>query len=255
LNAWTDSESAACVVVKHTTPCGLAIAGSAADAYRKALSCDPVSAFGSVVAFNRSVDADCAALLRPNFVEAVVAPQFAEEAISILSEKKNLRLLRLPLEGRTAELEFKGVRGGFLVQESLGSGVRGEWSVVSSRQPSADETNDLRFAWSAVAAVKSNAIVLARGGMTVGIGAGQMSRVDSSRIAVMKAQDNGHDTAGAVLASDAFFPFRDGVDAAAASGVTAIVQPGGSVRDAEVIAAANEHGMAMIFTGVRLFRH
>jgi phosphoribosylaminoimidazolecarboxamide formyltransferase/IMP cyclohydrolase len=156
---------------------------------------------------------------------------------------------------RLAELEFKGVRGGFLVQEPLGPGSSGTWSVISARQPTAEELIDLQFAWSAIAAVKSNAILLACGGMTIGIGAGQMSRVDSSRIAIMKARENNHDTAGAVLASDAFFPFRDGVDAAAGSGVTAIVQPGGSVRDAEVIAAADEHGMAMVFTGVRLFRH
>jgi phosphoribosylaminoimidazolecarboxamide formyltransferase / IMP cyclohydrolase len=255
LAAWSADEKPVCVIVKHTTPCGIAVADSPADAYRKALSTDPVSAFGSVVAFNREVTVECAALLRPNFVEAVVAPGFAADALAILVEKKNLRLLALPIGPSSGELDYKRVRGGFLVQYPLLAGGAGEWRVVSARQPTPEEILDLRFAWSAVAAVKSNAIVLARDGMTIGIGAGQMSRVDSARIAVMKASDNGHSIAGAVLASDAYFPFRDGVDAAAGSGVKAVVQPGGSIRDGEVIAAADEHRIAMIFTGKRLFRH
>jgi phosphoribosylaminoimidazolecarboxamide formyltransferase/IMP cyclohydrolase len=254
--AWPAGERAACVIVKHTTPCGLAIADDVTDAYRKALATDPTSAFGSVVAFNREVTEECAALLRPNFVEAVIAPGFSDSALNILREKKNLRLLTLDPAAQADELDFKRVRGGFLVQDRMRPPTsEAEWKVVTRREPSESEREDMRFAWRAVAAVKSNAILIARDGATLGIGAGQMSRVDSSRIAVMKARDNGFDLGGSVLASDAFFPFRDGVDAAAEAGVTAIVQPGGSVRDAEVIAAADEHGIAMVFTGERLFRH
>jgi len=256
ISAWERSDLAACVIIKHTTPCGLAVGEEGAEAYRKALSTDPTSAFGSVVAFNREVDERCALLLRPNFVEAVVAPAFAPRALDILRERKNTRLLVLPGAASSAELDFKRVRGGFLVQEPMRLDFREEeWSVPTRRQPTDAEWSDLRFAWRAVAPVKSNAILIARGGATLGIGAGQMSRVDSSRVAVMKAADNGFDLQGAVLASDAFFPFRDGVDAAAAAGVRAVVQPGGSVRDQEVVSAADEHGIAMVFTGRRLFRH
>ncbi len=256
IGAWGSGADAACVIVKHTTPCGLAIADSPAEAYRKALSTDPTSAFGSVIAFNRPVDAACAELLRANFVEAIVAPSFSAEALETLQQKKNLRLLELPLASGYAGLDFKRVRGGFLVQDRLALDFEsGDWSVATRRAPTAEEDADLRFAWRAVAAVKSNAILIARGGVTLGIGAGQMSRVDSSKIAVTKARENNFDLQGAVLASDAFFPFRDGVDAAAEAGVRAIVQPGGSVRDEEVTAAADEHGIAMVFTGRRLFRH
>jgi phosphoribosylaminoimidazolecarboxamide formyltransferase/IMP cyclohydrolase len=255
VSAWRDQ--AACAIVKHTTPCGIAVGADAAEAYRKALSTDPTSAFGSVIAFNTEVTEQAATLLRPNFVEAIVAPSFAGGALRLLSEKKNLRLLAIPAAGGGAgEMDFKRVRGGFVAQDRLAMSFLEEgWRVATARAPTEQEMDDLRFAWRAVATVKSNAILLARGGMAVGIGAGQMSRVDSSRIAVLKAQDNGYDLAGAALASDAFFPFRDGVDAAAAAGVRAIIQPGGSVRDDEVIAAANEHGIAMVFTGRRLFRH
>jgi phosphoribosylaminoimidazolecarboxamide formyltransferase/IMP cyclohydrolase len=255
VSAWQDQ--AACAIVKHTTPCGIAVGAEAAEAYRKALSTDPTSAFGSVIAFNVEVTEQAATLLRPNFVEAIVAPSFAEGALRLLSEKKNLRLLTLPAGGGGAgEMDFKRVRGGFVAQDRLAMTFPEDaWTVATERAPTAEEMDDLRFAWRAVATVKSNAILLARGGMAVGIGAGQMSRVDSSRIAVLKARDNGFDLTGAALASDAFFPFRDGVDAAAAAGVRAIIQPGGSVRDDEVIAAANEHGIAMVFTGRRLFRH
>ncbi len=255
VSAWRDE--AACAIVKHTTPCGIAVGADAAEAYRKALSTDPTSAFGSVIAFNTEVTEQAATLLRPNFVEAIVAPSFAEGALRLLGEKKNLRLLTLPATpGGAGEMDFKRVRGGFVAQDRLAMTFPEDgWSIATERAPTAEEMDDLRFAWRAVATVKSNAILLARGGMAVGIGAGQMSRVDSSRIAVLKARDNGYDLAGAALASDAFFPFRDGVDAAAAAGVRAIIQPGGSVRDDEVIAAANEHGIAMVFTGRRLFRH
>ena len=256
VSAWQGEALAACAIVKHTTPCGIAVGGDAAEAYRKALQTDPTSAFGSVIAFNTEVTEQAAVLLRPNFVEAIVAPSFAEGAQRLLAEKKNLRLLTIPPATDAGGLDFKRVRGGFVAQDRLSMRFPEDgWRVATERAPTPEEMDDLRFAWRAVATVKSNAILLARGGMAVGIGAGQMSRVDSSRIAVLKARDNGFDLAGAALASDAFFPFRDGVDAAAAAGVRAIIQPGGSVRDDEVIAAANEHGIAMVFTGRRLFRH
>lgn len=256
-SAWDPAEAAACAIIKHTTPCGIGVAAAAEEAYRNALATDPTSAFGSVVAFNTGVTEMAATLLRPNFVEAIVAPGFAAEALDLLREKKNLRLLTLPsLTGTDGDLDWKRVQGGFLAQERLVLRFpEAEWKVVTTREPTAEEWADLRFAWRAVAMVKSNAILLAREGLVLGIGAGQMSRVDASRLAVLKAVDNGHALAGAALASDAFFPFRDGVDAAAASGVRAIIQPGGSVRDPEVIAAADEHGIAMVFTSRRLFRH
>ncbi len=246
----------ACAIVKHTTPCGLAIGDTALDAYRKALACDPVSAFGSVIALTVPVDEGAANAVASHFVECIVAPAFTAEAIEILGRKQNLRVL----EGRAAwppgALDFKRVRGGMLVQERPPAQIDDrDWRVVSARQPSAEEYHDLLFAWRAVASVKSNAIVLARAGATIGIGAGQMSRVDAAFVAVHKARTAGHETSGAVLGSDAFFPFRDGVDQAAEAGVRAIVHPGGSVRDPEVIAAADEHGIAMVFTGKRQFRH
>jgi phosphoribosylaminoimidazolecarboxamide formyltransferase/IMP cyclohydrolase len=257
VSAWEGSGLAACAIIKHTTPCGIAVGADAAEAYRRALMTDPTSAFGSVIAFNVPVTEEAAVLLRPNFVEAIVAPGFVEAGLRMLTEKKNLRLLEIPsLAVDEGELDWKRVRGGFVAQTRLSMRfVEDGWRTVTQRAPTPEEMDDLRFAWRAVATVKSNAILLARGGMALGIGAGQMSRVDSSRIAVMKARDNGFDLAGAALASDAFFPFRDGVDAAAEAGVRAIIQPGGSVRDDEVIAAADEHGIAMVFTGRRLFRH
>jgi phosphoribosylaminoimidazolecarboxamide formyltransferase / IMP cyclohydrolase len=260
VSAWRDDPRlAACAIVKHTTPCGIAVGDDAAEAYRRALSTDPTSAFGSVVAFSTPVSEAAAVLLRPNFVEAIVAPGFHAAGLRLLQEKKNLRLLELP-DGMAwsgdAGVDFKRVRGGFLAQRRMSMRFPEDgWHVASRRAPEPEELEDLRFAWRAVATVKSNAILLARGGMALGIGAGQMSRVDASRLAVMKAHDQGFDLAGAALASDAFFPFRDGVDAAAAAGVRAIVQPGGSVRDEEVVAAADEHGIAMVVTGRRLFRH
>jgi phosphoribosylaminoimidazolecarboxamide formyltransferase / IMP cyclohydrolase len=256
VSAWAGEPLAACVIIKHTTPCGIAVGDDAAEAYRKALATDPTSAFGSVIAFNTAVTEQAAVLLRGLFVEAIAAPAFAPRALDILRDRKNLRLLEVPFDDLPSGLDFKRVRGGFVAQTRLRMDFPEDgWRVVTERTPSEQEMADLRFAWRAVASVKSNAILLARAGMAVGIGAGQMSRVDASRIAVMKAADNGFDLAGAALASDAFFPFRDGVDAAAEAGVRAIVQPGGSVRDEETIAAANEHGVAMVFTGRRLFRH
>ncbi|MEI6814005.1 MAG: bifunctional phosphoribosylaminoimidazolecarboxamide formyltransferase/IMP cyclohydrolase [bacterium] len=246
-----------CAIVKHTTPCGLAVGTSALDAYKKALACDPVSAFGSVIAFTVEVDAAAAAAVASLFVECVVAPSFSDEALRLLGEKKNLRVLVGSARPKAGAMDLKTVRGGFLMQERATPVLDDDssWTVVSERQPTAAERADLLFAWRAVASVKSNAIVLARNGATIGIGAGQMSRVDAAFLAVHKARGAGHTTDGAALGSDAFFPFRDGIDQAATAGVRAIVQPGGSVRDAEVIAAANEHGIAMIFTGRRTFRH
>jgi phosphoribosylaminoimidazolecarboxamide formyltransferase/IMP cyclohydrolase len=245
-----------CAIVKHTTSCGLAVGIDALDAYRKALACDPVSAFGSVIALTVPVDEAAANAISSHFVECIVAPSFSDAAIEILSRKQNLRILEgratWPVDG----LDFKRVRGGLLVQERPPRDIDDRnWRVVSTRQPFPDEYRDLLFAWRAVASVKSNAIVLARNGATIGIGAGQMSRVDASFLAVHKARAVGHATQGAVMASDAFFPFRDGVDQAAEAGVRAVVHPGGSVRDAEVIAAADEHDIAMVFTGKRQFRH
>lgn len=257
VSAWGGDERAACVVIKHTTPCGVALGEDAADAYRRALEGDPVSAFGGVVAFNVPVTGAAAETMASTFLEIVIAPDFEEHALEVLKARKNLRLIRLPVTPAGAdELDYKRVRGGMLVQQRLDMNFpEDEWRVVTRRQPTEAEWRDLRFAWRAVTAVKSNAIVLARDEQTLGIGAGQMSRVDSSRIAVLKAHDQGFELADSVLASDAFFPFRDGVDAAAEAGARAVIQPGGSVRDEEVIAAADEHGMAMVFTGRRVFRH
>jgi phosphoribosylaminoimidazolecarboxamide formyltransferase/IMP cyclohydrolase len=246
-----------CAIIKHTTPCGLAVGAGALDAYRKALACDPVSAFGSVISFTVPVDDDTAEAVSALFVECIVAPRFSEGAIEILGRKKNLRVLEgTAVDAGRDALDFKRVRGGLLAQERPPAPAGpAAWKTVTERAPTAQEMADLGFAWRAVASVKSNAIVLAREGATIGIGAGQMSRVDASFLAAHKARSVGHDPHGAVLGSDAFFPFRDGVDQAAEAGVTAVIQPGGSVRDAEVIAAANEHGIAMVFTGQRLFRH
>jgi len=245
----------ACAIVKHTTPCGLATAGNALDAYKKALECDPVSAFGSVISFTVPVDDETAEAVSSLFVECIVAPQFTPGALEILGRKKNLRVLEGRAQWRDHSLDFKRVRGGFLAQERAARDSGEEWRVVTRRQPTDEELKDLHFAWRAVGSVKSNAIVLARDGATIGIGAGQMSRVDAAFLSVHKARLTGHDTKGAVMGSDAFFPFRDGVEQAAEAGVSAIVQPGGSVRDEEVIKAADEYDIAMVFTGKRQFRH
>ena len=256
---WTASlwpSRPACVIIKHTTPCGIALGTTAAEAFARALQCDPQSAFGGVVAFNTVVDRATAEALTSLFLEVVVAPSFHEEALAVLAGKKNLRAVELPVVRGLTGLDMKRVRGGLLVQDRFVPDLSdAAWKVVTHREPTAAELHDLHFAWAAVAAVKSNAVLLARDEMTIGIGAGQMSRVDSSFMAVHKAHQQGHDPKGSVMASDAFFPFADGVNEAAAAGVTAIIQPGGSVRDAEVIAAADRHGLAMIVTGKRQFRH
>jgi phosphoribosylaminoimidazolecarboxamide formyltransferase/IMP cyclohydrolase len=246
---------ACCVIIKHTTPCGLAIGATAREAYEKALACDPTSAFGSVIAFTVPVDDAAAEEIAKLFVECIVAPSFSEHAVEVLGRKKNLRILEGSATTDLRALDYKRVRGGLLVQDRQPPATDEHWKVVSARQPTPAELADLRFAWRAVRSVKSNAIVLARGGMTLGIGAGQMSRVDASFLAAHKARQAGHALDRVVLGSDAFFPFRDGIDQAAEAGVRAIVQPGGSVRDAEVVAAVDERGMAMVFTGQRLFRH
>jgi phosphoribosylaminoimidazolecarboxamide formyltransferase/IMP cyclohydrolase len=245
-----------CAIVKHTTPCGLATAATPLDAYRKALACDPLSAFGSVIAFTVPVDAVTAEAVSSLFVECIVAPTFSDDALEILGRKKNLRVLQGTATWRERALDYKRVRGGFLVQERARPvTAMADWTVVTKRAPTDEERVNLDFAWRAVASVKSNAILIARDGATIGIGAGQMSRVDAAFLSVHKARLAGHDTTGAVLGSDAFFPFRDGIDQAAEAGIAAIIQPGGSVKDREVIDAADEHGMAMVFTGQRQFRH
>ena len=245
----------AAIIIKHNNPCGAAEQETLRDAYLKALACDPVSAFGGVLAFNRTVDAATAEEVAKLFVECITAPGFDDKAKSVFATKKNLRLLELPAGGLEPEreLQLKRILGGMLVQQpDLGEIQDTELRTVTKRMPTADEMHTMRFAWKIAKYVKSNAIVFARDGATLGVGAGQMSRVDSVKIAVMKAQSSLH---GSVVASDAFFPFPDGVEEAAKAGATAVIQPGGSVRDNDVIAAADRLGLAMVFTGLRHFLH
>lgn len=284
------SPKPAVAIIKHTTPCGLAIGSTVREAFDRARATDPMSSFGSIIATNRVVDGEAAEALATLFVECLVAPGYTPDAMAILTGKKNIRIMTIPsgtashpsepvggwwaqaessvrdaarfLAHHSAEpvaMSYRSVYGGALVQTPLGLPFYGipdaSWKVVTERQPTETELDDLAFAWAAVAGVKSNAILLAGNGGTIGIGAGQMSRVDSSLIAIRKAGDAGLPISGASLASDAYFPFRDGLDAVAEAGVTSVIQPGGSVRDEEVIQAANEHGVAMVFTGRRLFRH
>ena len=249
----------ACVIVKHANPCGVAIGADIRQAYDLAFATDPTSAFGGIIAFNRELDADTAkAIIDRQFVEVIIAPSVAAEAAELVAAKKNVRLLAcgdFDTE-RARAMDYKRVTGGLLVQDrDLGMVSMDDVKVVTERQPSEDELNDLLFAWEVAKYVKSNAIVYAKAGRTIGIGAGQMSRVYSARIAGIKAADENLEVKGSVMASDAFFPFRDGIDAAAEAGITAVIQPGGSMRDQEVIDAANEHGIAMVFTGMRHFRH
>jgi phosphoribosylaminoimidazolecarboxamide formyltransferase/IMP cyclohydrolase len=244
----------AAAIIKHSNPCGVAVADRLAEAYGLALETDPVSAFGSIVALNREADGETVERMLKGFVEAVVAPSYSGEALDQLSRKKNLRVLRLDVgsEAGGDPWEFRRIRGGFLVQDWDHEPAGQEWKVVTRRKPSAAEERALEFAWKVATHVKSNAIVFTSHEKTLGIGAGQMSRVDSVVLARRKAQST---LEGSVLASDAFFPFRDGVDAAAEAGATAVIQPGGSIRDEEVVAAADEHDIAMVFTGNRHFRH
>jgi phosphoribosylaminoimidazolecarboxamide formyltransferase/IMP cyclohydrolase len=247
-----------CVIVKHANPCGVAIGGGILDAYERAYKTDPTSAFGGIIAFNRPLDADTAkAIISRQFVEVIIAPSIQDEALAVLKAKQNVRVLACgDWQSRIPALDFKRVNGGLLVQDrDLGMVSPADLRVVSLRQPSETELRDALFCWKVAKYVKSNAIVYARDNMTIGIGAGQMSRVYSAKIAGIKAADEGLEVHGSAMASDAFFPFRDGIDAAAAVGISCVIQPGGSIRDDEVIAAANEHGIAMIFTDMRHFRH
>jgi phosphoribosylaminoimidazolecarboxamide formyltransferase/IMP cyclohydrolase len=252
-------EQPACVIVKHANPCGVAVAATALEAYDRAYRTDPTSAFGGIIAFNRPLDADTArTIAERQFVEVIVAPSVEPAAVQVLAAKRNLRVLETgPLDSGVASTsEIRSVAGGVLLQSrDTGAVSRADLKVVTRRQPEPAELDDLLFAWRVCKYVKSNAIIYVRDGMTVGVGAGQMSRVVSSRIAAMKAKEEGLEVEGAVMASDAFFPFRDGLDVAAGFGIRAVIQPGGSMRDPEVIAAADEHGMAMVFTGMRHFRH
>ena len=251
-------EGPACVIVKHANPCGVALGANLLEAYDRAFKTDPTSAFGGIIAFNQELDAQTAqAIVDRQFVEVIIAPTVSQAARDIVATKANVRLLECGVwNTKTTTLDYKRVNGGLLVQDRDQGMVNLEdIKVVSKRQPTADELKDLMFCWKVAKFVKSNAIVYAKDGMTIGVGAGQMSRVYSAKIAGIKASDEGLVVENSVMASDAFFPFRDGIDAAAAAGISCIIQPGGSIRDEEIIAAADEHGMAMVFTGMRHFRH
>ncbi|ENY6473584.1 bifunctional phosphoribosylaminoimidazolecarboxamide formyltransferase/IMP cyclohydrolase [Vibrio parahaemolyticus] len=248
----------ACVIVKHANPCGVALGKDILEAYNRAYQTDPTSAFGGIIAFNQELDAETAtAIVERQFVEVIIAPSVSTEAIEVVAAKKNVRLLECgEWSTKTTGFDVKRVNGGLLVQDrDQGMVSQDDLKVVSKRQPTEEELKDALFCWKVAKYVKSNAIVYAKGDMTIGVGAGQMSRVYSAKIAGIKAADEGLEVAGSVMASDAFFPFRDGIDAAAEAGIKCVIQPGGSMRDDEVIAAADEHGMAMIFTGMRHFRH
>lgn len=248
----------ACVIVKHANPCGVALGDNILQAYDRAFKTDPTSAFGGIIAFNRALDAETAqAIIDRQFVEVIIAPEVAEDAKPILASKTNVRVLACgQWQAPISALDFKRVNGGLLVQErDLGRVSEQDVKVVTQRAPTEQEMLDLMFAWKVAKFVKSNAIVYCKDGMTIGVGAGQMSRVYSAKIAGIKAADENLEVRGSVMASDAFFPFRDGLDAAAEAGITAVIEPGGSVRDEEVIAAADEHDIAMVFTGMRHFRH
>ena len=248
-----DFPETACAIIKHTNPAGVGLGATAAEAYRRALATDPVSAFGGIVAFNKPVDEEAAQEVTKIFTEVLIAPEYKASALELLKTKKNLRILRMPSVETAKGIEFKHISGGMLVQTRDTHQLnREDLKVVTSRQPTEEEIDALLFAWTVCKHTKSNAIVYARSNQTVGVGAGQMSRIDSVKIGAMRAQ---LPVAGSVLASDAFFPFRDGIDEAAKHGITAVIQPGGSVRDDEVIAAADEHGLAMVFTGIRHFKH
>ena len=254
--AWqlvSDFEEPACAIIKHTNPAGVALGASTEEAYRRALATDPLSAFGGVVASNLEIDEAAARAIIEIFTEVLIAPDYQASALEILKTKKNLRVLKARERQKAEGVEYKQISGGMLVQTRDAHKLKPEeLKVVTKREPTLEELRDLLFAWTVCKHTKSNAIVYARGEQTVGVGAGQMSRVDSVKIGAMRAQ---LPVKGSVLASDAFFPFRDGVDEAAKHGITAVIQPGGSMRDSEVIAAADEHGLAMVFTGIRHFKH
>ena len=251
-----DGSAAACVIVKHANPCGVAVAASPLEAYKKAFSTDPTSAFGGIIAFNGEVDRAAAEAVSTQFLEVLIAPSYTADALELLASKKNVRVLTCALGQPAGAFDYKRVGGGLLVQSADEARIQiADLKVVTKRAPTEAEMRDMLFAWRVAKYVKSNAIVYCKDGMTIGVGAGQMSRVDSARIARIKAENAGLQIAGCVVASDAFFPFRDGLDVLAQAGATAVIQPGGSMRDEEVIAAANEQDIAMVFTGFRHFRH
>jgi phosphoribosylaminoimidazolecarboxamide formyltransferase/IMP cyclohydrolase len=246
------------VIVKHANPCGVALGEDTLGAYRDAFATDPTSAFGGIIAFNRPVDAATLEAVSAQFVEVLIAPGYTADALAVIAQKKNVRVLEVarPSAPVVPAFDFKRVGGGLLVQDADALNVTAaQLRVVTRKSPTPAQVADLLFAWRVAKFVKSNAIVYCRDGRTLGVGAGQMSRVDSSRIAAIKAATAGLDLAGSAVASDAFFPFRDGLDVVADNGAVAVIQPGGSVRDDEVIAAADERGLAMVFTGIRHFRH
>jgi phosphoribosylaminoimidazolecarboxamide formyltransferase / IMP cyclohydrolase len=252
----TFTDAPACVIVKHANPCGVAIGATAGEAYAKALKTDPTSAFGGIIAFNAPLDGATAEAVARQFVEVVIAPDITPAARAVFAAKQNVRLLEVELSAVTNALDMKRIGGGMLLQSADAKNVaRSELRVATKRAPTEAQLDDLLFAWKVAKFVKSNAIVFCAGGMTLGVGAGQMSRIDSARIASIKAQNAGLTLVGSVVASDAFFPFRDGLDVVVDAGATCVIQPGGSMRDAEVIAAADERGIAMVLTGVRHFRH
>ena len=249
-------DAPACVIIKHANPCGVALGKDAAEAYAKALQTDPSSAFGGIIAFNTELDGPAAEAVIKQFVEVLIAPSFSAEALHLFSAKQNVRLLQIPLAHASQFRDMKRVGGGLLMQSPDTRNVQiDELKIVSKKQPSPQQLQDMMFAWRVAKFVKSNAIVFCAQGMTLGVGAGQMSRVDSARIASIKAQNAGLSLVGSAVASDAFFPFRDGLDVVVAAGATAIIHPGGSMRDQEVMDAADEHGVVMALTGVRHFRH
>jgi phosphoribosylaminoimidazolecarboxamide formyltransferase/IMP cyclohydrolase len=249
----------ACVVVKHANPCGVAVASDIGAAYELAFATDPESAFGGIIAFNRELDSKTArAICEKQFVEVIIAPTVSADASAVVAEKKNVRLLACGMwdSQRPNDFDYKRVNGGLLIQDrDNGMVCERDLKVASKRIPTSSEMSDMLFAWKVAKMVKSNAIIYAKNNQTIGVGAGQMSRINSARIAGIKAEHAGLDVVGAVMASDAFFPFRDGIDNAGKAGISCIIQPGGSMRDDEVITAANEHDMAMVFTGMRHFRH
>ena len=248
--------AAACVIIKHANPCGVAVGASALEAYQKTFKTDPSSAFGGIIAFNVPCDGAAAQEISKQFVEVLIAPSYSSEALKILSNKQNVRVLQIPLSGSHNSYDLKRVGGGILVQTPDAKNVNlSELKVVTKKQPSPHELEEMLFAWKVAKYVKSNAIVFCANGMTLGVGAGQMSRIDSAKIAGIKANNAGLSLIGSVVASDAFFPFRDGLDVVVAAGATCVIQPGGSVRDDEVVQAADEHGIVMVYTGTRHFRH
>ncbi|MFM7483977.1 MAG: bifunctional phosphoribosylaminoimidazolecarboxamide formyltransferase/IMP cyclohydrolase, partial [Burkholderiaceae bacterium] len=249
-------DAPACVIVKHANPCGVAVGADALDAYNKAFKTDPTSAFGGIIAFNCALDGAAAEAVAQQFVEVLIAPEFSEAARKVFESKQNVRLLEIPLGAALNQFDMKRVGGGLLLQSADAKNVQAdELTIVSKKQPTSAQLQDMMFAWRVAKFVKSNAIVFCGNGMTLGVGAGQMSRIDSARIASIKAQNAGLSLAGSVVASDAFFPFRDGLDVVVAAGATCVIQPGGSMRDQEVIDAADEQGVVMAFTRTRHFRH